>query len=58
MRILCGRGRRGPGRSCDVLEGDCALDFLSGEDDMVLPADKDADVAVAVAVGGCGGGVC
>lgn len=56
MGILCGGGRRGPGRSCDVLEGDCALDFLSGEDDMVLPADKDADVAVAV--GGCGGGVC
>lgn len=56
MGILCGGSRRGPGRSCDVLEGDCALDFLSGEDDMVLPADKDADVAVAV--GGCGGGVC
>lgn len=50
MGVLGGRGGRGPGRSCDVLEGNCTLDFLSGEDDMVLPVDKDADVAV-------GGGV-
>lgn len=50
MGVLGGRSGRGPGRSCDVLEGDCTLDFLSGKDDVVLPADKDADVAV-------GGGV-
>lgn len=50
MGVLCGRGRWGPGRSCDVLEGDCALDFFTSKDNVILPADKDADVAV-------GGGV-
>lgn len=29
----------------DILEGDCAFDFLAGEDGLVVPVDKDTDVA-------------
>lgn len=29
----------------DILEGDGALDLLAGEDGLIVPVDKDADVA-------------
>ena len=32
----------------DILKGDGTFDFLAGEDSLVVPADKDADVARSV----------
>lgn len=38
----------GVGVGGDILEGDCALDFLAGEDGLVVPVYEDAEVAVVL----------
>ena len=53
------RRRRPAGAVCDagdVLEGDCAFDLLAGEDDLLVPAHKDADAAVAFGAADAAGG--
>ena len=49
QRLQCGGGRRGGGRRPgDIFERDGAFDLLASEDDLLLPAHKNANIAAVI----------